>query len=74
MTTSITFEKNTTHEIRPGDPDFIIQNNFTITPGASIVLGPTCPTHVATILADALERGYIISVANITDREKRSWV
>jgi predicted butyrate kinase (DUF1464 family) len=70
MTISITYEKNNTHEIRPGDPDFIIQNKFTISPRARIEISPNCPNHVATILAIALKSGYIIPVATITDREK----
>jgi hypothetical protein len=70
MTTSITIEKNNTHEIRPGDPDFIIQNKFTITPRARIELGPKCPSHIALLVDNALDHGWIIPVATITDSEK----
>jgi hypothetical protein len=70
MTTFISSEESKTYTIRPGDPDFNIMGKFTVSRRASIEIGPKCPYNIAMIIANAMEKGYIIPVATITEREK----
>jgi hypothetical protein len=66
----ITNNETKTYTLKRGDPDFLIQGKFTIAPRAYIEINPKCPTHIANIVAAAIERGYVIPVATITEREK----
>lgn len=59
-----------TYTIRPGNPDFNITGKYTISRRASIEISSKCPKSIALLIADAMERGYIVPVATITEREK----
>jgi hypothetical protein len=70
MTFISSSEELATHTIKPGDPDFLIQGKFTISRRASIEISPNCPQNLLNTIAHAVEKGWIIPVATITEREK----
>jgi hypothetical protein len=70
MTVFISSEESKTYTIRPGDPDFNIMGKFTISRRASIEIHPNCPKNLINTIAYAMEQGYIVPVATITEREK----
>ena len=70
MTPFITDSELKTYAIKPGDPDFNIIGRFTISRRASIEISPKCPKNLINTIAYAIEKGYIVPVATITEREK----
>jgi hypothetical protein len=70
MTFSATCEELKTYTIKRGDPDFLIQGKFTISPRASIQVSNKCPREYAMIIQTCLERGWVQPIATITERER----
>ena len=70
MTPFITCEETKTHAIKRGDPNFLIQGKFTITPRAGILVDQKCPKEYVNIIQLCLQKGWIETVATITDRER----
>jgi len=66
----ITSEDSSTHQIRPGDPHFNIYGKFTVSRRASIEITDKCPANIGMMIANAIEKGYVIPVATITKQEK----
>lgn len=55
--------------IKPGDKMFKINNGFMTSDRASIEISPKCPSHIAVLVAQAYEAGYIKPVAHVTEKE-----
>jgi hypothetical protein len=70
MTFISTCEELKTYKIKPGDPEFNIMGKFTVSRRASIEISPKCPHYIAQIIHQAVDNGYIVPVATITEREK----
>lgn len=70
MTFNATCEETKTHTIKRGDPSFMIQGKFTITPRAGILVNTNCPKEYVNIIQHCLQKGWIETVATITEREK----
>ena len=70
MTPFITSEELKTHIINPGDPNFMIQGKFTMTPRASLRVVNECPVEYSLIIQKCFQRGWIKLEANITERER----
>lgn len=63
------FQTTTIMSIRPGDRMFRINNGFMASDRASIEISPKCPSHIANMIAQAYEAGYIKPVAHVTEKE-----
>lgn len=56
-------------DIKPGDKMFKINNGFMAYDRASIYIDPKCPSHIANLIAQAYDAGYIKPVAHVTEKE-----
>lgn len=70
MTFNATCEEIKTHTIKRGDPNFMIQGKFTMTPRASLTITDKCPVQHSLIIQQCFEKGWIQLTANITERER----
>lgn len=55
--------------IRPGDPEFVIVDNLTLSPRASFEISKSCPAEYRSILITAINAKWIKPVANVTEKE-----
>jgi hypothetical protein len=56
-------------DIKPGDKMFKINNGFMTCDRASIYVDPKCPSHIANVLMQAYDAGWIKPVAHCTEKE-----
>ena len=56
-------------DIKPGDKMFKFSTGFMSCDRASIYIDPKCPNHIAVLVAQAYEAGYIKPVAHMTEKE-----
>lgn len=64
-----TIKSNNVKSIRPGDEDFLITNDITITPRAGFEISQSCPVEYRSIMITAINAGWIKPVANVSERE-----
>jgi len=66
-----TISKGNTVDIKSSDPNFLIHSpdSITLSHRASINISTKCPSHIANIIAEAYNRGWIEPVATVTDEE-----
>jgi len=69
MATTFTIAKSATKTIKPGDKNFLIKGNITVTPRAGFEISNQCPYNYAQIIADCIDRGWLKPIANVTERE-----
>ena len=55
--------------IKPGDKMFKFSNGFISCDRASIYIDPNCPGHIANLIMQAYDDGYIKPVAHMTEKE-----
>ena len=63
------FKTVTIKTIGPGDKMFKINTGFMTADRASIEISSKCPTHIANLIAQAYDAGYIKAVAHVTEKE-----
>ena len=63
------FQTVTIKSIKKGDKLFKIHNGFMTSDRASIEISPECPSHIANLIAQAYDAGYIKPVAHVTEKE-----
>lgn len=61
--------KNSIKTIKPGNKMYKIHNGLMMTDRASIEISTKCPTHVANMIAQAYQNGWISAVAHVTEKE-----
>lgn len=66
---NITSTRDTVRAIRPDDPNFIIKNQFILTPRAALEISPNCPYNHLQVIQTCIDRGWIKPVAHVTERE-----
>jgi hypothetical protein len=64
-----TLHKSQVRAIRPGEPNFTIQDGFVQTPRAMLHILPDCPGQYVEIIEICVERGWLKPVAHVTERE-----
>ena len=69
MTFNTTCEELKTYSIKPGDPNFMIQGKFTLTPRASLRVSHRCPVEYSLIIQKCFQQGWIGLEASVTERE-----
>lgn len=55
--------------IKSGDKRFKIHNGFMSSDRASIEISPNCPSHIANLIAQAYDAGYIKTAVHFTEKE-----
>ena len=65
----ITFNNNKIHAIKPGSPNFTINDGVSFSNRASIEITEDCPDYMRNTFAHAYEQGWIKPIAYVTDRE-----
>ena len=55
--------------IKPGDNDWYIKGQLTITPRAGFEVSKSCPSDYRLILADCIDRGWIKPIAYMKESE-----
>ena len=70
MTFNVFSEELKTHTIKPGDPNFMIQGKFTLTPRASLKVSHKCPVEYSLIIQKCFQQGWIGLEASVTERER----
>ena len=58
-----------TRIIKPGDPNFLINNGIMLTPRAGIDILPNCPTRYANMLAELYSAKWFTPFAVVTSEE-----
>ena len=66
---SYTLHKSQLRTIRPGEPNFMIQDGFVQAARAGFHILPECPQNYKQIIAQCIDRGWLKPVANVTERE-----
>jgi len=66
---NITNQKNHIKTLRPGDPDFIVQDGFFVFQRASIEITEGCPAEYMQIIHRCYQQGWLKPVANMYDYE-----
>jgi hypothetical protein len=70
MTFNATCEELKTYSIKSGDPNFMIQGKFTLTPRASLRVSHKCPVEYSLIIQKCFQQGWIGLEASVTERER----
>lgn len=55
--------------IKQGDPGFYIRDDITVTPRAGFEISRSCPVEYKSIIAQAINAGWIKPIANVTEQE-----
>jgi len=64
-----TAHKSTIRPIRQDEPEFYISDGFMITGRASFTISADCPSDIALIIRQALNKRWLTVVANVKDSE-----
>ena len=64
-----TVHQSRVQRIRPGDPNFMIQDGLTITPRAGFEISQKCPEKYKDLILECINHGWLKSVAHVTERE-----
>jgi hypothetical protein len=66
---NITAHQSQIRTLKPGDPNFQIQDKFITTPRAGFEISNSCPHEYKKILITAINAGWLKPVAHVTERE-----
>jgi hypothetical protein len=69
MDIKFTIAKANTKTIKPGDKNFLIKGDFTVTPRAGFDISKDCPYNHLQILQTCIDRGWLKPVAHVTEKE-----
>ena len=65
----ISTNSKTFKTLRPGDPDFVIDNGILIAPRAGLEISNNCPDRYASVIAECINQGWLKPVAHMRDSE-----
>lgn len=63
------FHKTQIHTIKPGDPNFIIDDGLVQSNRAGIEISQRCPENYKDLIIECINHGWLKPVANVTERE-----
>jgi hypothetical protein len=66
---TFTVHKTQVHTIKPGDPNFVINDGFVQTNRAGIEISQRCPENYKDLILECIHHGWLKPVANVTERE-----
>ena len=66
---NFTTHNSKVHTLKPGDKHFQITDKFTVANRAGFEIDAKCPAQYKQIIAECYQRGWLIPVANLTERE-----
>ena len=66
---NIVTSKSTFKTLRPGDQEFVISNGMMVANRAGFEIKRECPREYKLILQDCIDRGWIVPVAYMTEKE-----
>jgi hypothetical protein len=64
-----TFQKSQVRTIKPGDPNFVINDGLVRTNRAGLEISQRCPEKYKDLILECLSHGWLKPVANVTERE-----
>ncbi len=64
-----TVKESCVRTIKSGDPGFYIRDGVVIAPRAGFEISRSCPAEYKSIIAQAINAGWIKPVANLTEQE-----
>lgn len=65
----IKVEKTDVKTLFPGDAGFYISSAFTVVPRASFTINPGCPNSYKQVIAECIERKWLVPVAHVPSKE-----
>lgn len=69
MGSIFTQPESTIRTIKPGDKLFKVRSGLVMSDRAAFELSLDCPNHIAQLIIDAANRGWLKAIANVTDKE-----
>jgi hypothetical protein len=66
---TFTVHKTQVRTIKPGDPNFVINDGFVQTNRAGIEISQRCPENYKDLILECIHHGWLKPVANVTERE-----
>lgn len=62
-------QESSVRTIKRGDPGFYIRDGIVVAPRAGFEISQSCPVEYKSIIAQALNAGWIKPIANVTEQE-----